>query len=89
MNIVGCEFLSPPILRLISISNIFSPDNPTFQIKIFPKPIYLPTEFLFLFSIIISQSQAPTYKYFHETNIPNASPVCRRIRYEAFKWRTR
>lgn len=35
MNIVGCEFLSPPILRLISISNIFSPDNPTFELQFF------------------------------------------------------
>lgn len=87
MNIVGCEFLSSPILRLISISNIFSPDNPTFELQFFQNLYtFLP---LFLFSIIISQSQAPTYKYFHETNIPNASPVCRRIRYEAFKWRTR
>lgn len=35
MNIVGCEFLSSPILRLISISNIFSPDNPTFELQFF------------------------------------------------------
>lgn len=37
MNIVGCEFLSSPILRLIflTISNIFSPDNPTFELQFF------------------------------------------------------